>query len=65
MHARPEVRDSLLGLKMRRWLLRARHPSIDPRCPTWRARKNYWRLLDKHPELAAKLGFNRLSVFEL
>jgi hypothetical protein len=65
MHARSDVRDALIELKMRHWLTRARYPYIDPRCPAWRARKNYWRLVDKYPELAAKYGYQRRSVYGL
>jgi hypothetical protein len=62
MHARSDIRDTLIELKMRRWLLYASY--TDHRWPRWKARKNFWRLLAKYPELAAKLGFNRLTVFK-
>ena len=62
MNARSDIRHALIELKMRRWLLFASYS--DRRCPRWKARKNFWRLIGKYPELAAKLGLNRLSVFK-
>ena len=64
MNAGEDIRDVLIARKMRRWLARAKYPAIDPRCPTWRSRKNFWRLIAKHPHVAARFGLNRLSVFE-
>ena len=41
----------------------ARTPSIKPHIPKWRARKNFWALQKRHPELAKRLGLTAASVF--
>ena len=64
MHARPEIREVLIGMKLRRWCLISTHPFVDKSCPPARARRNYWRLLAKYPEIAAKLGLSEISVYE-
>jgi hypothetical protein len=64
MNARPEIRDALLVQRMNHWLLRARCPMINPRIPTWKARKNYWFLVRRYPALAASKGFTPTSVFK-
>ena len=64
MHARKPVRDILVARKMRRWCDIARCPSLDRRYKPGRARKNYWYLWRKYPEIAAKLGLHEWSVFE-
>ena len=64
MNARPEIRDALLVQRMNHWLLRARCPMINPRIPTWKARKNFWALISKHPALAASHGLTATSVFK-
>jgi hypothetical protein len=43
MNARLEIRDHLLVKKMKRWLSIARCPLINPKIPTWRARKTIGR----------------------
>ena len=53
-----------IAKKMRRWCDIARCPSLDRRCTPGRARKNYWYLWRKYPEIAAKLGLHQWSVFE-
>jgi hypothetical protein len=63
MNARIEIRDYLLVKKMKRWLSIARCPLINPKIPTWRARKNYWALQKKHGALAAAHGLTATSVF--
>lgn len=63
MNARPEIRDALLLKRMNYWLLRARCAEINPRIPTWRARKNYWALVRNHSSLAAAHGMTATSVF--
>ena len=64
MHARPQIRDILIAKKMRRWSMIARCPLIDPSCPPSRARKNFWRLCSRYPEILAKLKLSELSVYE-
>jgi hypothetical protein len=64
MHARKEVRDYLVAKKLKHWCAVAKWPLFDSRCPPWRARKNYWHLWRKYPEIAARLGFGEMDVFE-
>jgi len=63
MHARKQVRDILIAQKMRRWCAVAKCPLLDRRCPAWRARKNYWHLWRKYPDIAARLALEEMSVF--
>jgi len=63
MHARPQIRDILIAKKLRRWLLIAQHPFVDRSCAPSRARRNYWRLFARHPQIAAKLGMTIGSVY--
>jgi hypothetical protein len=63
MRARPEIRDLLVARKLRRWSLISKFPIIDPTCPPSRARRNFWRLLKKHPGVGRKLGLTIASVY--
>jgi hypothetical protein len=63
MHARPEIRQVLIIKKLKRWLLIVQHPSVDRTCPPSLARRNYWRLLAKYPEIGALLELNIGSVY--
>jgi hypothetical protein len=63
MRARPEIRDILIAKKLSRWLLIAHHPFVGPTCPSHRARRNFWRLLQKYPAVGAKLGLTIGSVY--
>jgi hypothetical protein len=63
MHARPQVREILISMKMRRWVLIAKHPFVDRGCPAWRARKNYGRLCARYPVIMRRLGLNEFSAF--
>src|SRR5437899_11488025 len=62
MNARQEIRDHLLAVRMRRWLDIARCPLINTKMPTWKARKNFWSLCRKHPEIAARLGYTEAFI---
>jgi hypothetical protein len=42
----------------------ARRSLPNPKCPQGRARKNFWRLIAKHPDVAAQMKVSLLSVFE-
>jgi len=64
MNARPAIRQRLIEIRMRRWLLVAKHPFVAPACPPARARKNYWRLCARFPEVMQRLNLNELSVYE-
>jgi hypothetical protein len=50
--------------RMQRWLLVAKYPSIDPRCPPSRARRNFWRLIKSHPKIASRLSLTAVCVYE-
>jgi hypothetical protein len=47
---------------MHYWLMVARTPLINTKCPTWRARRNFWHLCRKYPDLSQRLGLDELSV---
>ena len=63
MHARPQFREILIAQRMTRWLRIAKYPHIASKCPPARARKNYWRLCARYPELKQRLGLNEFSVY--
>jgi len=63
MNARQEIRQILVAKKMRRWAMIARCP-LYASCPPARARKNYWRLYARYPEIAVRLGLTALSVYD-
>jgi hypothetical protein len=63
MNARPQIREILIGEKMRRWSLIARHPFVDSSCSPARARRNFWRLYARYPEIARRLGLNAASLY--
>ena len=62
MNARKEIRDYLIAARMKVWLDIARCPIMNTRVPTWRARKNFWSLCRKHPEIAARLGYSEALI---
>jgi len=64
VNARQEIRTAILTRKMKHWLMVARHPSAYLGCTAPRARKNFWRLIAKHPEIAAGLHLNAASVYQ-
>jgi hypothetical protein len=63
MNARPEIKEKLIAQKMNHWALVAQYPWVDRTCPPPRARKNFWRLCQRHPEIMKRLGLNLLSVY--
>jgi hypothetical protein len=65
MRARKQVQQILVASKMLHWCDVARCQQLDPKCPPGRARKNYWYLFHRYPEIAAKLGLHEWSCFEL
>ena len=62
MNARKEIRDHLIAIRMRGWFDIARCPLINTKMPTWKARKNFWSLCRKHPEIAARLGYTEALI---
>ncbi len=63
MNAGKDIREYLLAARMQHWLGIARTPLLDIKCPTWRARKNFWALQKRYPDLAKRLGLSKVSVF--
>jgi hypothetical protein len=63
MNAGKEIRDHLIAARMQYWLDIARTPILNRRCPTWRARKNFWALVRKHTALAARLAYTEDLTF--
>ena len=64
MNARKEIRDYLIAARMKVWLDIARCPLINTKMPTWKARKNFWSLCRKHPEIAARLGYSEALIIQ-
>jgi hypothetical protein len=64
VHARPQIREILIERKMTRWCRIAQCPLLDPRCPPARARRNFWRLCARYPEVMQRLGYTATSVYE-
>jgi hypothetical protein len=64
MNARPAIRQRLIEIRMRRWLLVAKHPFVAPACPPARARRNFWRLIKAHGDTAKRLGYTMTSVYD-
>ena len=62
MRARPEVRDGLIAFKIKRWKTIALNPSAFDGYSVSQARKNYWRLCARYPEVMKRLGLSELSV---
>lgn len=62
MRARPEVRDFLIEFKIRRWKTIALNPSAFGSYSVTQARKNYWRLCARYPEVMRRLGLTASSV---
>lgn len=63
MNCREQIREHLIAERMRHWLMIARHPFVGKGCPKWRARKNFWALVKRYPDLAKRLGLTEVSVF--
>lgn len=63
MNARQTIREHLIAERMRYWLMIARTPLMNPKCPRWRARKNFWALQKRYPDLAKRIGLTEVSVF--
>ena len=63
MRVRPEIREHLLARKMKRWALIGRYPSMYPNFSPARARRNFMRLIARHPELARRLQMGPLDAY--
>jgi hypothetical protein len=64
VNGRPHIREKLIERKLLRWNRIAQWYPLDPRCPPARARKNYWRLCARYPEIMRRLGLTELSVYQ-
>jgi hypothetical protein len=64
MNARPEVRRILLEKRMRKWLNLARYHRYYPNSNPVQARRNFIRLVERHPALATELGFSVVTAYE-
>lgn len=64
MHVRPQFREIVIAKKMLRWCSIARSWPLDRRCEPARARKNYWRLCARYPEIMQRIGLTEASVYE-
>jgi hypothetical protein len=62
MNAGPQIREGLIVKKMWRWMLIGKYPSAYGSFSATKARKNYWALVRRYPELAAKHGLTEASV---
>jgi hypothetical protein len=64
MNARKPVRDAIIRKRFWHWkaVALSRSP-YGQSCPPSRARKNFWRLCARYPEIAARLGLNEGSVY--
>jgi hypothetical protein len=64
MRARPEIRDFLIAFKIKRWKTIARNSSAFGGYSVSQARKNYWRLCARYPEVMKHLGLSATSVVQ-
>ncbi len=65
MNARPQIRERLLELKIRKWHNIATRPLFAGKYSPTRARRNFWRLAAKYPDVVRRLGLSELSVYDL
>ncbi len=63
MNGRKLIRDAIIGKKILHWRNAARSPSFYKNISPSRARRNYWRLLGRYPDLARRLGVDEASVY--
>ena len=63
MNARPQVREAIIARKLQRWSMISRYRFIEAGYSRARARKNFWRLLARYPEIGARLGLSETSVY--
>ena len=64
MNARPEIKEKLIELKLRHWCSVARSRLIAQGFPATQARKNFWRLGRKYPQIMQRLGLSETSVYK-
>jgi len=64
MNGRKPIREALIRQKILHWRNAARSPAFYKGIPPARARRNFWRLIDRHPEIATQLGVHEASVYD-
>jgi hypothetical protein len=64
MNARPKIREKLIEVKLLRWSRIAKWHPLDSTCPPARARRNYWRICARYPEIMRRLNLSELSVYQ-
>lgn len=62
MNARKIVREAMIRKKILHWKSAALNPSHYGDIPSSRAKKNYWRLCARYPDIMMQLGLNEGSV---
>jgi hypothetical protein len=63
IHFGSKPRTAVVGKKMQRLVMIAKHPLVDRTCSTARARKNYQRLFYRYREIAEEIGLHEFSAF--
>ena len=64
MNARSAVRDAIIRKKILHWKAVALNASYyKDVCTPSQARKNYWRLCSRYPEIMLKLNLHEGSVY--
>jgi len=64
MNARKPIRDAIIRKRILHWRNAARTPSVYKDISPTRARKNFWRLIGRHPDIARRLGVDEASVYD-
>jgi len=64
MNGRKPIRDAIIGKKILHWRNAARSPNFYKNISPSRARRNFWRLIGRYPEIAMQLGVHEASVYD-
>lgn len=64
MNGRKLIRDAIIRKKILHWRNAARSPNFYKNIYPSRARKNFWRLIGRYPEIATQLGVHEASVYD-
>jgi hypothetical protein len=64
MNGRKPIREALIRRRIVHWRNAARSPSFYKNISPSRARKNFWRLVGRYPDIARRLGFDEASVYD-
>ena len=63
MNGRPAVREAIIRKKILHWKTVVFNPSFYRDIPPSQARKNFWRLIARYPQVAARLHVDEASVY--